>query len=351
MSRRRDSEDSESEESASGSGSEEEVPSRSLRGGKRADSSFLPLAAAYKGLSARVEPCKKAPSACVTLGIPLRVNPVVLSLLKGGGTGEFEGDDVDTTVVAFAAFDSLYQELVGNPKNLMKYRAMDVRCGCTETEFLVSVTCHASFAVAKRNAAGMVKKLKFSSTKQMYSHYCMALSIKPSVEGFNHAVNECNRGAERLSVVFTGKVKVVDSDSLGEAAKMLDSKLGDLQDKAAGKKRGVASPGKVDMISIPVPSNLDAMLIKSFIDEHTTGAILAGNKLYIPAKFENVVSKLPHSPRMDGFVKKMAAMKDDLSGMLAYMAGRECGVSTGHIKSNRKYTAGDIKKLINDTLK
>ncbi len=320
---------------------------------KKAANALRRLSAVSRNVQIRVEPTKRFPAACVAVAFPLRANPLVLALLRGGGTGSFDGDDVDSTIVAYAAFDKVFQELLGNPKNAASSKAMSVSCGCTDAEFIISVTCAPSFAVAKRCACIIARNLKFSSLSSMYRFLCGTLNIKPSSEGFAYAVNECNKAVDAsLSVVMTGKVKAKDKETVEIAAESVESKLKDLQDKEGAKKRAVESTqGKIEMVEMAVPSNMDATLVKSFVDEFTTGSILAGNTLFIPSRFESALSKLPRSPKVDAFAGKMAGLKDDLGGVLAYTAARDCGVNTSQIRSDRSYTLSDIKKVINDSLK
>ena len=309
-----------------------------------------------KNITLKIDPCRMTGSACVLVSLKLVVNPVVLRLLKGGGTGSFKGDDVDTTIVAFNTANKIKKDLFSNPRISALSKATSVNFGCTNKEFQISVVCDRSLTSAKKCVAFIVKNLQFICSYQTYRQTCMLLDIAADKDGYEYGLSQCRDSLnDGINIIVSGKVRVADKVVAERAVDSMQNKIKKPQKCAKGKKRvvdHVISSPHINVLSASIGDSLLNILVKQVVDKYCNFVTLSSPEIYV---LERDIDKLrdigSNSSYISAHVDKMIRLDDELPSMLVYLACIECGVSFDKMKATEDYKPASISSYISSALK
>jgi hypothetical protein len=297
----------------------------------------------------RVEPTKKTSQACVLVGITVKLDAMVLLSLKQSTLFPFNSSDVDTTIVAYSAFQNVYKELFGNAQASAASKVSSVNCGYDRGEFLVSAVCDRTISSVRKVSGLIMKNLKFSAVNQTYRAYCNTLNIKPDPTGFAYAVNTLNKAVDNgVNIAVTGKININAKSKLEDAIVPIVNKLKDLQNKEGPKQRTVVNEKSLleDYITVSLPSGLDRIVAKEYLDTHLMKTVVVNGEVILPVKFESMFSKLNDKEKMSRFADKLDRLGSDLAGVLSYTGSVDCSISTTSVSSNKELKKAELKAAL-----
>lgn len=301
-------------------------------------------------LSIKVQPTPKVSMGCVTVSIPLRVDPFVIRRLKTGETCSFDSNNVDTAIVAYAAYKRAESDLRGNATNVAGHKVGNVTCGCSSDEFLISALCDKSMASLRKNAGTIIKNLKFSMLSTDYRLLCKTLDLKADTVAFDKAANEATSAMKKgIDVAFTGKVNV-RKEQLENALDTLKNKIPDTGGRSGGTTRSVASSGKASCkdhwLSVSSGSPMDAVILQGFLEQYVNNSFVCGKNVYYPVQYESKVNNSFDSGKVDRYAAKLDRLGDFIAGVVCFSGASQGFLAPGSMNSGKNYSMSDIKKAI-----
>lgn len=301
-------------------------------------------------LTLKLAPTTKISLGCVSVSIPIKVNHLLISSLVSGNMCMGGNEYIDNSIVAYAVFYKLQNNLIDDTFAMAKHKLSSLSCSCTGKYFTISGVCDKSFTSCRKVASSICKGLKFGPNYDIYKKVCDSIGIKADKDAFNAAVNECVDAVDKqVYIAFTGKVKVTKAN-MEKALDTIDGKFTESDGKPKGTSRKVELPEcKYTFNMYKAANDMAALIAHGYISQYVP-ALLCGSNVFVQSNYETKMKNIKDSKKIDAYATKLMKLKEDLAGILSFQGSSQAILSAPSVNHKTKFTKTDIKSLINKTL-